>query len=174
MVASTASRSLVAPRALVVGVVAGIIGIVASLLLPADLPFQIANLAFVPMLAVAGPLGGAIGGAISGFGSPIFFVAVPASLVGGLLVGWGYKRFVRRQASMGGRLVAWAVLVLIVDAISSLIFATLLPMLDPSMPGFPESISVMLGYAAPSTAFDVVGTTVVMALLPERYRQPLT
>lgn len=167
------ARARLLRHPLVVGVLAGVVGILASLVLPSDLPFQAGNLIVFPMLAVAGPLGGAIGGAIGGLSSPIFFVAVPVSLVGGLLVGWGYPRFVWPQTSSVGRLVAWAILVLIVDVISSLIFATLLPMLDPTTPGFPDSLGVIVGFAGPSTAFDVVGTTLVMAILPERLRQPL-
>lgn len=174
MAAPTTSGSLVAPRAIAVGVAGGIISIVGTMLLPADFPVQVANIAFVPMLAIAGPVGGAIGGVVSGLGSPLLVIAMAAGLVGGALAGWGYKRFVWPQASMGSRLVAWAVLIVVVDAISSLIFALVLPMFDPEMPGFPESIGMVLGYAGISTAYDVVATTIVMAVLPERFRRPLT
>lgn len=170
----SASRPGVLANPLVVGALAGIVGVVISLVVPPDLPFQPSSLILFPMLAVAGPIGGAIGGAISGFGTPIFFVAIPSGLVGGLLLGWGYRRFVSPQGSTVGRLAAWALLVLVVDAVSSLLFATVLPMLDSTMPGFPESIGVMIGFAAPSTAFDLVATTIVMAILPAGLRRPLS
>lgn len=174
MSSTTASGSRLNVKAIVVGVVGGVISVGASVILPGDLPFQAGDIVLMPMLGVAGAVGGAIGGAISGVASPIFFIAVPVSIVGGALLGWGYGRYVWSQASLGGRLVAWAVLILVVDVISSLAFGLILPMLDPSMPGFPDSLSVMLGYAVPSTAFDVVATTVVMAVLPENLRRPLT
>lgn len=171
---SVATRPLVLRNPLIVGVIAGVVGAVASLVLPADLPFQPSSLIVFPMLAVAGPIGGAIGGAIGGVSSPLFFVAVPISLVGGALVGWAYRRFVWPQASLAGRLGAWALLVFVVDALSALMFGSLLSLLDPSMPGFPDAFGVVLGYAGVSTVIDVVATTVVMAVLPEGMRQPLT
>mgnify|MGYP006274511437 CR=1 FL=1 len=170
---STNSVSVFAPKAIVVGIAGGVVSIIGSMLLPADLPVQVANIIFIPMVAVAGPLGGAIGGAVSGLGSPLLVIAALAGVLGGGVAGWGYRRFVWPQSTIAGRLIAWAVLILVADALSSLVFAIVLPMFDSEMPAFPGSLEAVLGYAAISTAYDIVATTVVMALLPERFRQPL-
>ena len=108
-----------------------------------------------------------------GLGSPLLVIAALAGVLGGGVAGWGYRRFVWPQSTIAGRLIAWAVLILVADALSSLVFAIVLPMFDSEMPAFPGSLEAVLGYAAISTAYDIVATTVVMALLPERFRQPL-
>lgn len=130
---------------------------------------------------LAGPVGGLLIGILAGIMEPNGLA--PASLVahilGCLWMGFAYKQLVVRYLNGGLRYVGWAVLVMIYYAVFVVPgFIVGFALFHPDVfaefnNSFFTAYSPLMGGAVPEMLLTAAITTIVMILLPTRYKKPL-
>jgi hypothetical protein len=126
--------------------------------------------------SLTGPIGGIIIGILAGIAEPgIPLASLLAHIVGGIYNGFVYKHVTYGRFSGPMRLVAWAIQVLvyyyvIVVPLFALGVSIFYP--DPTTSFVPLLVSLW-AFVIPESIFTTVVTTLVMAILPERFKRPL-
>ena len=130
--------------------------------------------------SLTGPWGGALIGLLSGLETQIRWLPTIVHMVLGGWAGWFYYRFVYRRSTLWGMLVSW---VSLIATYYFLIYASVLgvlmvffPTLLPGSP-LPESaetrVVTALQALALESVFTLVVTTIILLMMPKRYRVPI-
>jgi hypothetical protein len=126
--------------------------------------------------SLTGPIGGIIIGILAGIAEPgIPLASLLAHIVGGIYNGFVYKYVTYGRFSGRMRLVAWVVQVLAYYYVFVVpLFALGVTMFYPDpTSSFVPLLLTLWASVIPESIFTTVVTTLVMALLPERFKRPL-
>ncbi len=140
--------------------------------------------------ALTGPVGGLIIGILAGIGEA--FIGAPADriplasllahVVGGLWMGWAYKKLVFNRMQMPMLVLGWAALVVVyyfVFAIPGFVVGQSLFYPDQYVAFYGEGASLIEAYltlsqgVVPEALITTLITSLVIVALPRRYRRPL-
>ena len=128
--------------------------------------------------ALTGPIGGLVIGFLAGIAEPgIPWASLLAHIVGCVYMGFAYKFVYNRLKVVWMRLAAWAVLVLIYYFVVVVpLFVVGIWIFYPTETGG-EAFLPLLGAlevgALPEAIITTVFTTIIMGILPERFRRPV-
>ncbi len=129
--------------------------------------------------ALTGPIGGAIIGFLAGIAEPgIPWASLLAHITGCVFMGLAYKHLVyERFESPWLRRAGWAVLVLVYYFVIVVpLFALGIWLFYPAEAGgeaFLPFLGVLEAGAIPEAILTTVFTTIIMQILPERFRRPI-
>jgi len=131
--------------------------------------------------SLTGPLGGLVIGFLSGLGSSFRWFPTAAHMVAGCWSGWFFMKFVTRRTSTSGMIVSWFGLVVSYYYLVFIPFVTLgffaIPELTLRPPqagtGIADIFLFLMKALSPEFVFTLFSTTIILLMVPQRYRQSL-
>ena len=127
---------------------------------------------------LTGPIGGLVIGFLAGIAEPgIPWASLLAHMIGCLYMGFAYKFVYNRFEELWMKLVGWAILVLVYYCVVVVPrFVVGIWIFYPAETGG-EAFIPLLGAlevgAAPEAVLTTIFTTIIMRILPERFRRPV-
>jgi hypothetical protein len=128
--------------------------------------------------ALTGPIGGLVIGFLAGIAEPgIPWASLLAHIVGCVYMGFAWKPIYTRFEALWMKLAGWAVLVLIYYFVIVVpLFVVGVWIFYPAETGgeaFLPLLGVLEAGALPEAVLTTIFTTIIMGILPERFRRPV-